>query len=162
MLFFVFTYIRFWYFSVPFFPFLSFLLQVLVLSTFTRSYHHFYVLFSLIFGFWEVILRGSIPIRPSKGRSTNISLHNTSSSNWTRPLRKGLYRKNRSTLTREGKRKRGRPKNRDLKIAGREEPGRLPEVNSHWQACARELLSGAFAVVVSSPLGTLRSETRRL
>ena len=65
--FFVFTYIRFWYFSVPFFPFLSFLLQVLVLSTFTRSYHHFYVLFSFIFGFWEIILCGSIPIRPSKG-----------------------------------------------------------------------------------------------
>ena len=31
-------------------PFLSFLLQVLVLSTFTRSYHHFY-LFSFLFFF---------------------------------------------------------------------------------------------------------------
>ena len=43
-----------------------------------------------------------------------------------------------------------------FKIAGREEPGRLPEVNSHWQACARELLSGAFAVVVSSPFSEFR------
>lgn len=33
-------------------PFLSFLLQVLVLSTFTRSYHHFY-LFSFLF-FWSL------------------------------------------------------------------------------------------------------------
>ena len=40
--------------------------------------------------------------------------------------------------------------NRDLKIRGREQLGRLPEVNLPTRACARELLSRMFAVVVSS------------
>ena len=39
---------------------------------------------------------------------------------------------------------------RDLKIRGREQLGRLPEVNLPTRACARELLSRVFAVVVSS------------
>ena len=40
--------------------------------------------------------------------------------------------------------------NRDLKIGRRDELGRLPEVNLHNRACARELLPRVFAVVVSS------------
>ena len=39
---------------------------------------------------------------------------------------------------------------RDLKIGRRDELGRLPEVNLHNWACARELLLRVFAVLVSS------------
>ena len=39
--------------------------------------------------------------------------------------------------------------NRDLKIRGREQLGRLPEVILPTRACALELLSHVFAVVVS-------------
>ena len=39
---------------------------------------------------------------------------------------------------------------RDLKIGRRDELGRLPEVNLHNRACAREFLPRVFAVVVSS------------
>ena len=39
---------------------------------------------------------------------------------------------------------------RDLKIGRRDELRRLPEVNLHTRACARELLPCEFAVVVTS------------
>ena len=39
---------------------------------------------------------------------------------------------------------------RDLKIPGRDELGRLPEVNLLNRACARELSNQPFAVLVSS------------
>ena len=54
VLFFLVTYIRFWYFSVPFFSFPFFL----ILSTFNRSYHHFHVLFSFNFLFLSSYLFG--------------------------------------------------------------------------------------------------------
>lgn len=41
-------------------PFLSFLLQVLVLSTFTRSYHHFYLFSFLFFLFLSSYLFGPL------------------------------------------------------------------------------------------------------
>ena len=41
-----------------------------------------------------------------------------------------------------------RTDNRDLKIGRRDELRRLPEVNLHNRACARELLPRVFAVVI--------------